>query len=268
MGTVFGIALEKGGVGKTTSTQDLATELALRSPDKKVLVIDMDPQGNLTRGFGVQMEEGENSVYEVLLNPDYGIEYTVKPSTSGVDILPSTKAMAGVEYELVNAIARESKLAQALRDAEGSTDYPVEQQAVDKWDYFFLDSPPNLGLLTMNVMVACDFLLVPIQVQVYALDAMDQLEATLKLIKKLNRKAQIGGIFCTMHDATTNLSATIEQEIRSRYGSLVFQTVIPKNTRLAEAPAFGKSIQQYDPKSSGARAYAALAQEIKERFTL
>ncbi len=159
MGTIFGIALEKGGVGKTTSTQDLATEFALRYPEKKVLAIDMDPQGNLTRGFGVRMEEGENSVYEVLLNPDYGIEYAVKASTSGVDLLPSTKAMAGVEYELVNAIARESKLTQALRDAEGSVAYPIERQAIDKWDYFFLDSPPNLGLLTMNVMVACDFLL-------------------------------------------------------------------------------------------------------------
>jgi chromosome partitioning protein len=267
MGTVFGIVLEKGGVGKTTSTQALATEFA-KDSTKKVLAIDMDPQGNLTKGFGVQMEEGENSTYEVLLNPDYSVEYAVKSSTAGVDVLPSTKAMAGVEYELVSAISRESKLAQALRDAEGSAEYPVEKQAIDTWDYFFLDSPPNLGILTMNVMVAADILLIPIQVQVYALDAMDQLENTLKLIKKLNRKAQIGGVFCTMFDASTNLSTTIEKEIRSRYGSLVFDTLIPKNTQLAEAPAFGKSIQEYRPKSPGAKAYAALAQEIRERFAL
>lgn len=268
MSMVFGTVLEKGGVGKTTSTQSLAVEFAKFDENRRVLAIDMDPQGNLTRGFGVQLEEGDNSTYEVLLNPSYGVEYAVKPSTSGVDVLPSTKPMAGVEYELVNAIARESKLREALREAEGSEDYSVEQQAVEKWTHIFIDSPPNLGLLTMNVMVASDILLIPIQVQVYALDAMEQLEVTLKLIKKVNKKAQIGGIFCTMYDASTNLSSTIEQEIRGRYGDLVFQTVIPKNTQLAEAPAFGKSIQEYKPKSSGARAYAALAREVKERFAL
>ena len=194
MGDIYGIALEKGGVGKTTSTQALAVEFA-RQTGKPVLAADMDPQGNLTRGSGVQLGEGDTSVYEVLLNPDYGVGYAVKASVSGIDILPSTKPMAGVEYELVNAIARESKLRQALREAEGSHEYLVTQQAAEKWDYIFLDSPPNLGLLTMNVMVAADILLIPIQVQVYALDAMDQLEATIKLIKKVNRKAQIGGVF-------------------------------------------------------------------------
>ena len=155
---------------------------------------------------------------------------------------------------------------QALREAEGSEEYPITQQAVDKWDYIFLDSPPNLGLLTMNVMVAADVLLIPIQAQVYALDAMDQLETTIKLIKKVNRKAQIGGVFCTMFDSRTTLSSTIEQEIRKRYGELVFKTVIPVNVKLAEAPAFGQSIQEYAPTSSGAQAYTALAQEIIERF--
>lgn len=265
MGTIMGVTLEKGGVGKTTSTQALAVEFA-KQTGRPVLAVDMDPQGNLTRGSGVQMEEGDNSVYEVLLNPDYGVEYAVKASTSGIDVLPSTKPMAGVEYELVNAIARESKLRQALREAEGSEEYPVTQQAVDKWDSIFLDSPPNLGLLTMNVMVAADVLLIPIQVQVYALDAMEQLETTIKLIKKVNRKAQIGGVFCTMYDSRTTLSATIEQEIRKRYGELVFKTVIPVNVKLAEAPAFGQSIQEYAPNSNGAKAYAALAQEILERF--
>lgn len=265
MGNVYGITLEKGGVGKTTSTQALAVEFA-KQTSKPVLAVDMDPQGNLTRGSGVLLEEGDTSVYEVLLNPDYGVEYAVKTSASGIDILPSTKPMAGVEYELVNAIARESKLRQALREAEGSEEYPVTQQAVDKWDYIFLDSPPNLGLLTMNVMVAADILLIPIQVQVYALDAMEQLETTIKLIKKVNRKAQIGGVFCTMFDARTTLSSTIEQEIRKRYGELVFKTMIPVNVKLAEAPAFGQSIQEYAPNSSGAQAYAALAQEVIERF--
>lgn len=266
MGNVFSIVLEKGGVGKTTSTQALAVEFARQEPDKKVLAIDMDPQGNLTRGCGVQLEDGDNSVYEVLLNPDYGIEYAVKPANAGIDILPSTKPMAGVERELINEISRESILRQALRDAEGSKEYQVEHQAIDTWDYFFVDSPPNLGLLTMNAMVAADVLLIPIQSQVYALDAMDQLEATLKMIRKLNKKAQIGGLFCTMYDARTNLSSTIEKEVRKRYGDLVFQTVIPGNIKLAEAPAFGKSIQEYAPDSSGAKAYAALAQEIKTRF--
>lgn len=265
MGIVIGIALEKGGVGKTTSTQSLAVEFA-KQTGKPVLAVDMDPQGNLTRGTGVQLEEGDTSTYEVLLNPDYGVDYAVKASTSGIDVLPSTKPMAGVEYELVNAIARESKLRQALREAEGSSEYPIEKQAIDKWDYIFLDSPPNLGLLTMNVMVAADILLIPMQVQVYALDAMDDLETTIKLIKKVNKRAHIGGIFCTMFDSRTNLSTTTEKEVRDRYGDLVFKTVIPMNIKLAEAPAFGQSIQEYAPESRGANAYADLAKEILERF--
>jgi chromosome partitioning protein len=265
MGIVIGTVLEKGGVGKTTSTQALSVEFARQDPTNKVLAGDLDPQGNLTRGFGVQLEPEENSVYEVLLNPDYGIEYAVKQTSSGVYLLPSTKAMAGVELELVNAIARESRLNQALREAEGSGEYPVERQAVEDYT-IFLDSPPNLGLLTMNVMATADVLFVPMQVQVYALDAMDQLEATIKLIRKVNKKAHIGGIFCTMFDPRTNLSGTIEKEVRKRYGSLVCETVIPVNIRLAEAPAFGKSIQEYSPDSPGAKAYAALAQEIKTRF--
>ncbi len=265
MGKVIGVALEKGGVGKTTSTQALAVEFA-RQTGKKVLAGDLDPQHNLTKGAGIQLEEGDTSVYEVLLNPDFGIEYAVKSSTSGIDILPSTKAMAGAEYELVNAIARESRLRQALREAEGSEEYPVQEQAIDMWDYIFLDSPPNLGLLTMNVMVAADILLIPMQAQVYALDAMDDLEATIKLIRKVNKQARIGGIFCTMFDTRTKLSPTTEKEVRDRYGELVFRTVIPMNVALAEAPAFGKSIQEYAPGSSGAKAYAQLAKEIMERF--
>lgn len=265
MGKIYGIGQEKGGVGKTTSAQNLAVEFA-KQTGKPTIAGDMDPQGNLTRGSGVQMEAEDVSMYEVLLNPDYGIEYAAKSSASGIDILPSTKPMAGVEYELVNAVARESRLKQALREAEGSDEYPVERQAVDKWAYIFLDSPPNLGLLTMNVMVASDVLLIPMQVQVYSLDAMDQIETTIKLIRKVNKQAKIGGIFCTMFDTRTSLSPMIEKEVRNRYGELVFETVIPMNIRLAEAPAYGKSIQEYAPDSSGAKAYAALAKEIMERF--
>lgn len=271
---VIGCVLEKGGVGKTTSALNLAVEFQRQETVSQegdfsaTLVIDADPQANLTRGLGLTLATEDVGTYEVLLNPDYGVDYTVKRAESGVDVVPSAKAMAGVELELVNAIARESRLKQALREAEGDDDYVVEKQAVDTRKYIFLDSPPNLGLLTMNVMVAADILLIPMQVQVYALDAMEQLEATIKLIRKLNRKAEVGGIFCTMYDSRTNLSSMIAKEVRQRYGSLVFETVIPMNTKLAEAPAFGKPIQDYAPQSTGAQAYAALAKEIKGRFGL
>lgn len=271
---VIGLTLEKGGVGKTTSSINLAVELARQEPPTgegepcAVLAIDADPQANLTRGLGVTLTAEDVSTYEVLLNPDYGVEYAVKRTVSGVDVVASAKAMAGVELELVNAVARESRLKQALREAEGDEKYAVESQAVDNRKFIVLDSPPNLGLLTMNVMVASDVLIIPMQLQVFALDAMDQLEATIKLIRKLNRKAEVGGIFCTMYDSRTNLSAMIAKEVRQRYGSLVFETMIPMNTKLAEAPALGKPIQDYAPQSAGAQAYASLAREFKRRFGL
>lgn len=252
MAHILTLAMQKGGVGKTTTSLSLGVALAQRGA--KVLLIDIDPQANLTQGLGIDPADLEYSVYEVLLNSQHGTSFATVTTDSGVDLVPSTLALAGAELELAGKVGRELLLRKALK------------QARDQYDYVLIDPPPSLGLFTLNAMAASDAVIVPLQTHAYAFKAMPQFEATIDLIKELNPPLQIGGIVCTLADRRTNLSQLVEQQIRERYGDLVFATVIPMNTKLAEAPAAGEPINVYAPESAGARAYAALAEEVEGRY--
>ena len=252
MPQTLAISMQKGGVGKTTTTLNLGVGLAARG--QRVLLIDLDPQANLTQGFGVDPEALDYSVYEVLLNPDQGVGFATVTTTPGVDLVPSTLALAGAELELAGKVGREGLLRRALRhDATG-------------YDFILIDSPPSLGLFTLNALTAASAVIVPLQTHVYALRAMPQLEATIALVRELNPTLAIGGIVCTFADRRTNLSQAVEEQARAQYGDLVFATVIPINTRLAEAPIAGQPINVFAPASSGAVAYAALAEEVARRY--
>jgi chromosome partitioning protein len=239
-------------VGKTTTAVSVATYMA--QAGARVLLIDIDPQANATQALGIDLESLEYSVYEVLLNPNLGTAFATLQTDAGVDLIPSTLALAGAELELAGKIGREQLLREALETSTIS------------YDYVLIDPPPTLGIFTLNSMAAAHQVIVPLQVHVYAYKAMPKLEETIALVRKLNRSLAIGGIVCTMFDRRTSLSQVIESQIREKYGDLVFKTIIPLNTKLAEAPASGQPIYQYDPTSSGAHAYKHLAQEIMERF--
>jgi chromosome partitioning protein len=252
MAHTLSFAMQKGGVGKTTTSLNLGVVLA--TSGARVLLVDLDPQANLTIGLGVDFEALEYSVYEVLLNPEQGVEFATVTVDSGVDLVPSTLALAGAELELAGKVGREMLLRKALREAQG------------RYDYILIDSPPSLGLFTLNALAASNAVIVPLQVHAFAFKAMPQLEATIELIRDLNPKLVIGGIVCTLVDRRTNLSRVVEERIRDHYGDLVFKTVVPLNIKLAEAPAASEPIIQYAPDSAGAIAYVALAQELEGRY--
>jgi len=252
MGHVLAFCMQKGGVGKTTTALSLGVALAERGA--RVLLVDSDPQANLTQGLGIDPAEVEYSIYEVLLNPEQGTAFATLTTDAGVDLVPSTLALAGAELELAGKVGRELLLRKALKPTR------------DHYDYILIDPPPSLGLFTLNALAAADWVIVPLQVHAYAFKAMPQLEATIDLVKELNPPLTIGGIVCTLADRRTNLSQVVEQQIRQKYGDLVFKTTIPTNTKLAEAPAAGTPISAYAPDSAGARAYAALAQEVEARY--
>ncbi len=249
---VLTFAMQKGGVGKSTTTLNVGVNLANRG--RRVLVIDMDPQGNLTQGLGLQLDKLEYSIYEVLLNPEQGAGFATVETEAGVDLLPSTLDLACAEAELAGQVGRELLLREALK--------PVG----DQYDYILIDSPPNLGLFTLNALAAASSVIVPLQAHVYAYQALPKLEKTIGLVRKLNPPLAIGGIVVTQYDRRTNLSQVIAQQLRDRYGELVFDTHIPLNTKLAEAPAAGKPISSYDPTSPGAVAYMKLAEEVERRY--
>lgn len=251
-GRVFALAMQKGGVGKTTTTLSLGVNLAKRG--RRVLLVDIDPQANLTQGFGLEPDSFEFSVYEVLLNPEQGHQFATVKTNAGIDLVPSALALAGAELELAGKVGRELLLRKALRDAR------------ETYDYVLIDPPPSLGVFTLNALACADAVLVPLQVHAYAFKAMPQLQATIDLVKDLNPSLEIGGIVCTLADRRTSLSQVVEQQIRAKYGSMVFETVIPMNTKLAEAPAAGEPITTYAPSSAGAEAYAALAKELEVRY--
>lgn len=251
MGYTFALAMQKGGVGKTTTTLSLGTMLAGRG--RRVLLIDLDPQANLTQGLGVDPSELEYSVYEVLLNPERGVGFATR-RVGGVDLVPASLELAGAELELAGRVGRELLLRKALRATHAA------------YDYILLDPPPSLGIFSLNALAAADAVLVPLQLHAYALKAMPQLEATVELVKEIHPTLAIGGIVCTLADQRTNLSRQIEQQVRDRYGALVFETVIPINVKLAEAPSTGTPIGVYAPQSAGAQAYAALADELEARY--
>ena len=252
MGHVLAFTMQKGGVGKTTTTLNLGVILAQRGA--QVLLIDIDPQANLTRGLGIDPGNVEYSIYEVLLNTDQGIEFATLTTAYGAKLIPSTKALAGAVDVLGPKMGREFFLKKALKASR------------NQYDYILIDSPPNLGLLTANALVAADAAIVPVQAHAYALQALPELEETITLVREANPGIEIGGVICTFVDRRTKLTQTVEHQLRENYGDLVFETVIPLNTKLAEAPAFGEPISVYSPSSIGAVAYTALSKEMEQRY--
>ena len=252
MAYVISIVNQKGGVGKTTTAVNLGAFLAKKR--KKVLIIDLDPQGNATSGYGFDKTELENTVYDLLVNEEDISTIIASTSVKNVDMCPTNINLAGAEVELVSAISRETILRRAIE--------PV----LDKYDYIIIDCPPSLGLLTINALAACEGVIVPIQGEYYALEGLTQLIDTINMIKKkLNPSIGILGVVITMHDRRTQLTKQVVEEVQKYFGDKVFNTFIPRNVRLAEAPSHGQTIDEYDAKSKGSLAYQALANEVIKR---
>jgi chromosome partitioning protein len=252
--TVVCVANQKGGVGKTTTTVSVAAALA--ELGARVLLVDLDPQGNATTGVGRRVEDDPSS-YDVLVEGTSVEEVAVATDVPGLDLLPSSLDLAGAEVELVPAFSRELRLRRALDEVR------------DHYDVVFVDCPPSLGLLTVNALVAADEVLVPIQCEYYALEGLGQLMRTVELVgDNLNRELRLGGVVLTMFDARTNLSQQVVDEVRDYFGDRAYATVIPRTVRLSEAPSFGQPITVFDPHSRGALAYRRLSAEIAERLSL
>jgi chromosome partitioning protein len=251
MAKIIAIANQKGGVGKTTTAVNLSACLAVKG--KKVLVIDIDPQGNTTSGLGVDKNSVSSSIYDVIIN-DTDIEDTlVQTKIKQLYISPSNIHLAGAEVELVSVISREMRLKTALENIKG------------KFDFIIIDCPPSLGLLTVNSLTAADTILVPIQCEYYALEGLSQLMNTVKIVQKhLNKNLRVEGVVLTMFDARTNLSIQVVEEVKKYFGNKVYRTIIPRNVRLSEAPSFGLPIILYDEKSKGSECYMELAEEVIE----
>ena len=252
MGRVISIANQKGGVGKSTTTINLSACLAEKG--KHVLVIDLDPQGNTTSGFGVNKDECENTIYELLLGEILPQEAIIKEVVGSLDLIPSNSELAGAEIELVGIDDREYLLRNMLNTIK------------DGYDFILLDCPPSLNMLTINAMTASDSVLVPIQCEYYALEGLSQLIHTIDLVKeRLNGDIEIEGIVFTMFDGRTNLSMQVVQNVKENLEHNIFKTIIPRNVRLAEAPSYGLPITDYDGRSAGAESYRKLADEIISR---
>ncbi len=252
MGQTIACANQKGGVGKTTTVVNLAAYLALAG--ERVLVVDLDPQGNATSGLGIDRGAVEGSVYEAVVDDVALRDLVIPTSISGMSLIPSSISLAGAEVELTPLAQRERRLAHLV------------SPLADDFDYILLDCPPSLGLLTVNALTAADSVLVPLQCEYYALEGLSQLIATINLVRDhLNPDLAIKGVVLTMYDARTNLSAEVADEVRHHLGGAVFAAVVPRSVRLAEAPSFGRSIVEHDPYSRGAAAYHALADELRHR---
>ena len=250
MARVISITNQKGGVGKTTTSINLAAALVKRG--QRLLLIDMDPQGNATVGCGVEPDSVETTIYDLLL-----LESNAKDATttteSGIDLIPATGDLAGAQVELLNEIGRELRLQKALK------------QLQDDYDYIFIDCPPALNLLTINALVASDSVLIPMQCEYFALEGLSALISTVRKIREtLNPKLSIEGLLRTLFDGRNTLANEVSKQLQTHFGDKVYQTVIPRNVRLAEAPSYGEPAISYDPDSKGSKAYLALADEMLE----
>lgn len=249
MGKMISIGNQKGGVGKTTTTVNLGAALAQLG--KKVLIIDSDSQGNATSGLGVERGQVNKSLYEILVDQE-PLEKCILPTSSeNLDIVPSTISLAAAELELVNVKDRELRLKEAVN--------PIR----DKYDYILVDCPPSLGQLSINAFTASDTILIPVQAEYYALEGLSQLLNTIRLVQKsYNRQFRIEGVLITMLDARTNLGYEVVEEVRKYFREKVYKTIISRNIRLSEAPSYGQSVLDYDPRSRGAEMYLDLAKEV------
>lgn len=252
MGRIIAIANQKGGVGKTTTAINLSACLAEKG--QKVLAIDMDPQGNMTSGLGLDKDDADKTIYDMIIGEE-DIETVIQKGTiENLDILPSNVDLSAVEIELIDVENKEFVVKNSV------------QKVRDNYDYIIIDCPPSLSLLTINAMTTADSVLVPIQCEYYALEGLSQLIHTVELVKeRLNSKLEIEGVVFTMYDARTNLSLQVVENVKDNLQQNIYKTIIPRNIRLAEAPSYGTPINQYDPKSAGAESYMRLANEVIEK---
>ena len=252
MGRIIAVANQKGGVGKTTTSINLAACLAEKG--KKVLAVDMDPQGNLTSGLGVDKDSVEKSIYELIIGEGDIKEVINKEVLENLDIIPTSIDLSAAEIELIGVDDKEYILRNAI------------DQVKDQYDFVIIDCPPALSMLTINAMTTADSVIVPIQCEYYALEGLSQLIHTVELVKdRLNSKLEIEGVVFTMYDARTNLSLQVVENVKDNLQQNIYKTIIPRNIRLAEAPSYGLPINKYDPKSTGAESYMRLADEVIER---